>query len=158
MSSKYLCFIHIKRILFSEAEALLSWSSMMQRGVNAYTKCRSDTAHTYLSAALDIALLRNECEENKAFWDIHIMKPAELLMQLHLLSEEYEQADLLLSRLVSISSPSGKSMGVELTSFLNQHYEYLKAARKEDFVQLQIDRVVNTLNTDYYFAHGFPAF
>ena len=96
MNSQFFCAFHAEKMRACETEALDSWSQMMHRGMKAYVDCRIDAALIYFGSALDIALLRYSCANNGVFSDIHLIKPAEFLVQLHLTNEGFDKANAIL--------------------------------------------------------------
>jgi len=92
----------------------------MHRGVKAYTDCRFDAAYIYLQSALEIALLRSFCEKNLAFSSFSIIKPAEFIMQLLLLDENFEDAYELLSQINAAQENPGACWHDQVKHFLMQ--------------------------------------
>lgn len=105
MNNQYVGAYDTARMRAYESEACRCWSEMMRRGIQAYNDCRMEAADIYLHCAFDIALLRNTCNKNGIFKKIHTTKPAELLLKLMLIEENYNKAAGLLSCLAtSLSS------------------------------------------------------
>lgn len=99
MKTPYFCAYHVEQMKACESEALRCWSQVMQRGVKAYTECRTEAALIYLGAALDVSMMRAACPKNGIFKDLHLTKPAEFLVQLYLTSDDFGFANTLLTKL-----------------------------------------------------------
>lgn len=129
MKSQYFCAYHAENMKVCESEALRCWLQMMQRGEKAYVECRMEAARIYMGCALDIAILRSHCKRNSAFSGQHILKPAELLVQLQLACDNLETATELLTRTIeTVSAEMGnRSDFKELTTAL---FEQIEAAEK----------------------------
>lgn len=135
MKSPYFCAQHAKRILQNESEAFGSWNEMMNIGVQAYSQCRLDAAAIYLGAALDIAFLRTACASNHSFTTLHIVKPAEFLLDLMLSEQRWNQASRLLARVREYT----KSSPQDLCHHFVQHTG--KDTYLDEFLQVNTPRV-----------------
>ncbi|SMF39148.1 hypothetical protein SAMN02745866_02517 [Alteromonadaceae bacterium Bs31] len=132
MKSRYFCNYHLKKIHSNEVEAWQSWSAMMQLGVKAFVECRVDAARNYLSAALDISLLRCDCEVNELFSETHFIKPAEFLLRLYVVEGEFDRARNVLNKIKKASGESNISCTsiAESDGFLSKQYEAIEAEEK----------------------------
>lgn len=117
MKATYFCAYHAERLKACESEAFRHWGEMMRRGVQAYAECRLDAAELYLGAALEIALLRRECCENGLFAALHILKPAQFLVELFLLDRQPHKVEELMTR---INTHRGCTADLNLDDFLAQ--------------------------------------
>lgn len=130
MNSKFFCNHHAQQIKACEAEAIRSWSQMMRRGMRAFDECRVEAAFIYLGSALDIALIRMSCDKNRYFGELHLIRPTEALIQLHLLANEFDNALALLSH---VSSAGGSNEVVHcraVVDFLVAQYGLVERAEK----------------------------
>lgn len=108
MKSPYICASHINRIVRSEEEAMRHWTELLNRGWKAYQECRLKAAEIYLSAAIDVALLRIDRTYNAFFSSKHIWQPTEILAELLYLDERPNAADTLLTRIHSMVDAGSK--------------------------------------------------
>lgn len=115
MRHPYLCAYHVERLKACESEALRYWGEMMRRGVQAYVACRIEAATLYLGTALEIGLLRQRCQLNGVFEGLHIVKPAEFLVELLKVDRQYGEVNELLEYVVQNANLSAD---MSLESFL----------------------------------------
>ena len=119
MKTTYFCAYHAERLKACESEAFRHWGEMMRRGVQAYVECRMDAAGLYLGTALEIGLLRRECNENGVFAVLHILKPAQFLVELFLLDRQQRKVEELINK---ISTHGGQIADPLLDDFLSQSF------------------------------------
>ena len=122
MKAQYFCAYHTERLRACESDSFRHWTEMMRRGVQAYSECRFEAANLYLGAALDIGLLRHCCEENGLFTTLHIMKPAEFLLEMQLLDQRHDAAEDMLDRISAITRPDKDWLISQLMNFLAEGY------------------------------------
>ena len=132
MRSKYFCAYHSEKMKTYETEAYRYWMEVMRRGVQSYAKCRSESAHIYLHTAVDIGLLRQGCKRNGVFEELHIIKPAEFLIQLFIADDNFNGAHELLSHISSSSQTQSIVVKINnpLLHFLNESYKTITTAEK----------------------------
>lgn len=126
MKSAYFCAYHAERLKACESDAYRHWAEMMQRGTQAYVECRLEAANLYFSTALDIGLLRQSCSENGLFAALHVMKPAEFLLNLQLLEQRHEDAEATLDKVSAIADPQGDWSMQQLVNFLAKAYKRVR--------------------------------
>lgn len=130
MRSKYFCAYHSEKMETYEAEAYRYWMEVMRRGIQAYTKCRSESAHIYLQTAMDIGLLRQQCKKNDMFEELHIIKPAEFLIQLYIADDNIHGAFELLSHISSNTQSTVVKINNPLLHFINESHKILATTEK----------------------------
>lgn len=130
MKSAYFCAYHAERLKACESDAFRHWAEMMRRGAQAYIECRFEAANLYLGAALDIGLLRQTCGENGLFSALHVMKPAEFLLEVQLLEQRHSDAEATLRRISAIADPDGDWLMLQLVNFLAQAYQRVEREGK----------------------------
>ena len=130
MRSKYFCAYHSEKMKTYETEAYRYWMEVMRRGVQSYVKCRSESAYIYLHTAMDIGLLRQRCEENGIFEELHITKPAEFLIQLFIADDNFKEAFTLLSCISSKTQSTVVKINNSLLHFLNESHKTITAAEQ----------------------------
>jgi hypothetical protein len=110
----------------------------MQLGVQHYAHCRIDQAGVYLHSALELALLRFECQNNQYFQNIQLSKPLDFLMQLLVTEERYDEANLLLTKITDIVV-HGNCDQLLLDS-LEAHYRQLEKSERHHLLRSQAPR------------------
>ena len=95
----YLCMHHVCKIQASENHATNYWNQVMRLGAMAYTHCKTQDAKKYLGAAVEICILRIACKNNKTFTAAHILKPLEILIEIHIQQLEHTEAFSTLSKI-----------------------------------------------------------
>lgn len=130
MHSKYFCTYHSEKMMTYETEAYRYWIEVMRRGVQSYAKCRSESAHIYLHTALDIGLLRQKCERNSVFEELHITKPAEFLIQLFIADDNFNGAFELLSYISSKTQSTVVKINNPFLHFINESHKIVMTAKK----------------------------
>lgn len=130
MSLRYFCTSHSEAIQTNEPEAWRCWAALMQRGIKAYTECRVDAAYIYLGAALDVALIRNDCGNNKSFCETHAIKPAEFILQLFLIDNDFNRARILLHRISVNCEKNGITQAGLYDTFFAKQYQAVEIAEK----------------------------
>lgn len=133
MNSPYFCSNHIVQLRSSEPQALQCWSEMMNLGLKAYVACHLKHAHSYLSAALEVGLLRARCLRNEFFSDMHIIKPTEFLIQSYLLQCDFTQAIVTLGKLSRLDQQTPSEEQSSLRKFLCRQFERVESAEKAYF-------------------------
>ena len=131
MKSRHFCFERMENMKKSETLAFDSWRNMMNRGMSAYTDCRTDSAYLYFSSAADIAILRSRCLANQFFTAQSLIKPAEFIVQLLVLDQRFDLAIMFLSRLSSTSCERFVSSDMHMSEFLAVQYERIDTAEKQ---------------------------
>ena len=116
MKSSYLCPYHLARLKKCEIDAMRNWTELMSRGLSAYGQCRLEAASCYLGAALEIALLRINVPQGSRFSDLHIIKPAQSLLEIAALDFRSDVALDILSRISA--GIEGYSTSQTMTDFL----------------------------------------
>lgn len=129
MKSQYFCMFHTQRLKARESEAIAAWSQLMHHGIKAYSECRISDAYTYLAAATDIALLRSDCAVNGIFSELHLIKPAEFLIQLQLAEQRYTDATMLLNRLSTLGDLPSSSQSPTLNQFIELEWRHVEAVK-----------------------------
>lgn len=129
MKSQYFCVFHAQRLQIYESEAITAWSQTMRQGMKAYTECRTGDAYTYLGAAVDIALLRSECESNGVFSELHLIKPAEFLIQLQVAEHRLDAAARLLDTLSTSSALPTPVLGPTLMEFVDFERKHIESTK-----------------------------
>lgn len=132
MKSQYFCIFHAQLLQARESEAIAAWSQLMRRGMTAYNECRTSDAYTYLGAALDLALLRSECASNGIFSELHLIKPAEFLIQLQLAEQRFDDATLLLDRLGAFGNLPIAWLGPTLEQFVEFERSQINAVKARE--------------------------
>src|SRR5690606_30124427 len=130
MKSPYFCVFHAQRLQARESEAITGWSQIMHQGIKAYNECRTGDAYTYLAAAIDIALLRSECAINGIFTELHLIKPAEFIIQLQLAEQRIYDAIHLLDRLSRVDTLPACSLGPTLGQFIELERRHIEAVKE----------------------------
>lgn len=135
MKSAYFCALHAERLKACESDAYRHWAEMMRRGAQAYSECRFDAANLHFGAALDIGLLRQGCEENGLFTELHIMKPAEFLLEAQLIEQCYGAAESMLDKISTFTHPDKDRLTSQLMNFLGEGYARVEREGKYQIVQ-----------------------
>lgn len=138
MPTKYFCIYQKERLQASEVYAFGLWSEVMKRGTKAYLECRSEAVRIYMGAAVDICLLRLGCPKAKIFEASHLIKPIEFLIQVYILTDEFNLALDLLQRLnesiiQSNQTDSSEYGGGAFKKFLQSQYRTIELAEQEYF-------------------------
>lgn len=131
MQTPHFCAYQAERIKACGAVALRCWAETMRRGVQAYTACRMETAQIYLGSALDIGLLRYSCRDNLTFNDFHLSKPAEFLLELHLVNDEYGLAIAQLSKISSVIYDGEQQPSRQLLDQMAKLYTRVELCERE---------------------------
>lgn len=159
MNRQYFCAFHAEKMRACESDAYRYWMEVMRRGVLAYAKCRAESALIYLHTAVDIGLLRKECQQNGVFEDMHVTKPAEFLIQLFITDDNFEDAFSLLSRISSANHASRLASNIakitksDLSIFLEESYEQLKTAEKDYLTDGEKNKPSASENKNAYYTH-----
>ncbi len=132
MSSRFFCAYHMERMKQCESEAYRNWSHMMHRGVKAYVDCRVEAARIYLGSALDIAMLRDQCENNRAFTETQIIKPVEFLVELAIAQDQFDAGIQLLTAITKSNSSALLDSG-SFQDALAKLFTRIEAAEKTFF-------------------------
>ncbi|MDZ7923833.1 MAG: hypothetical protein U5M23_07170 [Marinagarivorans sp.] len=133
MTSQYFCAYHVNKFVVSEIEAFRNWSQMMQRGVKAYVECRVEAAEIYLGSSLDIALLRCSCTGNKIFSEEQLLKPAEFILQIYLMTDAFHKAQQTLDRISGCCQANHGLLGMVTEKFITEQFERFEKAEKDFF-------------------------
>lgn len=150
MEKRHLCRAHKARLKANESEAVRVWSELMQRGVRAYVECRVDTAEIYLSGALDIAVLRSECNNNHCFNEIHIKKPSEFLVQLLLANDSFDAAFQLVHSINQAYEAQPRFFSDVFLDFIGKQLEHIEIMEKSYFknkAKIKRSRIFESLST-----------
>lgn len=147
MKSRYICRYHAEQIKALESKALISWSGTMNRGVKAYTQCRIEAAEIYLESALDIALLRSECENNGIFTSIHIEKPVEFLVEINLSEHNFDSANRILQKVTCGIPENSDLYSISLDRFLIRQYQRVERLEGDYFCRKANSRNTTSSNT-----------
>jgi hypothetical protein len=137
----YFCAQHAAQIQQNEEQALHYWNQLMQMGVQHYIHCRLDQANAFLNSALELALLRFECQHNQFFQNLQLCKPLEFVMQLLLTEERYDEASLLLAKINNIVCNGNCNQA--LLDSIGQQYRLLESSERNYL--LGDERKVQTL-------------
>lgn len=96
MQLRHLCCSHALLIQNDEQQAYHHWQSTMHSGIQAFVQCRMEEAKNYLSAALEIAMIRFSGGDNESFTVLQLIKPSEFLCQIYLCEENTAGASMVL--------------------------------------------------------------
>lgn len=138
MKCSYFCAQHAALMQQDEDQAKRAWNQFMQLGVQHYAHCRIEQACVYLHSALELALLRFECQSNQYFCHSQLCKPLDFLMQLLITEERYDEASLLLAK-INASVIQGDCDQILLDS-LGEHYRRLENSERQFLMSDQAQR------------------
>ena len=113
MPYKHLCAQHAKLIHSDEALARRYWNMFMGRGQSAYSDCRWEGAQIYLSAAIDVAVVRLSSHKGESFDFSHVLEPLSLLLALYIADQEHDLAREKLDYVKQILSTVADSVHIE---------------------------------------------
>lgn len=130
MKSPYFCLYHSEQLTDCESSALRTWRELMRRGTQAYNACRLAAANIYLNSALDIAQLANRNTSNGMFTTTHLVKPVDLLIQLLVLDNRFDEATQMLTRLAAHADAAAQNGDIQLSEFLGEQYQRVELAEK----------------------------
>lgn len=130
MKPTHLCCYHARRIQQDEALAFRSWSEMTHRGKIAYSECRTDAAKVYLSAAIEIYILRASIPKNALFSVTSLSQPLSLLTDLLIMENRFEDGVRVLSGISTASCKNAMRDQHRLYDVLGEHYEKLEMAER----------------------------
>ncbi len=102
MHYQHICASHATQIQLNEFSALELWNRSMHQGISTYAHCRWDCASQYLSAAMEIAIIRLSSTKNVQFNSLHLLKPVEFLLEIFIYQDAYKRAVELLEATAKI--------------------------------------------------------
>lgn len=132
-STHYFCAHHLEQMKACESEAIRQWTQLMQRGVKAYVECREEAAQIYLGAAMEVGLLRSRLPSNGIFSEMHVLKPAEFMIQTHLTMECFEAAEQLIEQISTANAQHRRFFTSVCDDFLEAQLQAAQLAEKAFF-------------------------
>lgn len=130
MRLNYFCPYHVDKIRQCENTAAQWWNELMKRGLVAYNECRLEAADIFMKSALSLSLLRYSEPNNHWLTSIHITKPAEFLVEMHISEQQYDAAIQLLSQISNDTWPFVSDFEEKITEFLAVQYERIESLEK----------------------------
>jgi len=131
----YLCPNHIAQLQISEKRAMSYWVEIMRRGVKAYSQCRVEASELYLSAAIEIYLLRSACNENSFFSGCHLLKPLDFVLELFIQNQAFDKASKLLGKIESFVEQNNVELSAAILDHIESGYQRIESEEKQYLYQ-----------------------
>lgn len=130
MKPQFFCAHQATKLKASEQYALGSWIELMRRGTRAHVECRMEAAWIYLNAAVEVSLLRFSLSSNDLFTDMHLAKPLEFLIKGALVTDEFNKATILLTKISAAIEGGLLAPSEALLNQLSQHCAQVESHEK----------------------------